>query len=243
MADNLFVYNIVNEYGFFIVLIGGMLFGMIFMYKKIRKVPINPDYIKVFHEGMIGDEKLNHRERRFGVKLLYRGHELIGKVLTHSLVDYKVPKKSSLRNIGKTNYKGEPWKLDEEKMSIHTVTFKKPLFNFIFFRIFSPKKEILKFSDNDNFKIEEKGKLVFSSDTAFNALGNVFATVTSYEQIASTILDHYHKNMLLASNNMYAAEASKIGSIPVQYAHELSLKRLEIEKIRAEKAAKLGQIV
>lgn len=243
MATGSEVADFTNENLGWIIIIIAMVFGMFILYRKVRKIPQNPDFIKIFHESMIGDESLNKRDKVFGLKWLYRGEQLIGRILTVSQNDFLVPKKSSIPDIGKSTRDGRPYELKREDMKIATITFKRPLLNLGITRFYRMKKDILKFTNRDNFRVEEKGKLVFPSDCSFTALGNVYATMNSYQQVSSVILDQYNKNLMVATNNLMAGEMQKVSSMKPEFAHALVMKDKEIQALREAKQAKMSGVI
>ena len=226
----------------FILIAMAIPIGFLFLFRALRKVPGQPDYIRVFRDEMIIDESMNKPEKKYGVKSLWRGRQVLGKVVTISDKIVNVPKKSELVKVGKMDSKGRPIDVHKEKMRMFTVVFKKPALNLFLFKIFMGK-EIIHFSDRDEYTIEDKGRLIFPSDTAFTAIGKVFSTTNSYQQLSVVVLDVWNKNLLQANTNLMSSEMAKISAQTPEMAHNLSLKRLEIDKIRAEKQMKIGQII
>ena len=223
----------------YIILIFGIGIGGVFLYKMIRGIPKQTDFIKVFQEKTISDEAMNKTDKKFGIKSLWRGHQYIGRILTYSDTFQKIQTKTE----AKEDNRGWKDKKPPEKIIVHTITFKTPSFRILGFKFFGFKKEILKFTDKDRYKVEEKGKLVFPSDVAFTALGYEYATVNSYPLLTRLIDDNWNKRLLEANVNLMASRMSQMSAESPEMAHELSLKRLEIERIKAEKQLKTGSII
>lgn len=242
MADAYTALNLfIEENLALIVLIVGIPVGLLYLYKIYRKVPAQPDYIRVFKESMLWEEKLNKPDKKYGLKYIYRGKKKIGKILSMADGLYNVPRKSELHKVGRATDKGQPIDVGKERLRIFTVTFRPIHYTFLGIDV-SWGKEILKYSEKDEFVVEDQ-KIIFGSDVSFTSLGQVYATLNSYQQISTTILDIWNKNLLQSNTNLYSSEMVKISAQTPQMAHELALKRLEIEKIKADKMAKLSNII
>lgn len=239
MTEHIFIQTLIEENLVMIGLIVAVPILLLYAYKRIRAIPTQPDYIKIFHNQQIADERLNRTEKRYGWKFLYRGHSLLGKIITVSDTKYKTPKKGDYEGVGKREWQQQP----KETVNIISITFRRLVFNLGFYKIFHWHRDILKFTEKDHYAIEEGGKLVFPSDVSFTALGECYATVNSYEKLSRVILDNFSTRLLMANTNLMAGEMAKISSISPQMAHELNIKRLEIDKIKAEKMMKMGNII
>lgn len=226
MADVLS--QIINDYGVYIVIVIVVGFVIFMVYKMTKKVPQQPDYVKVFTEKSVDEEQLN-KTGSYGLKYLYHGDVKLGKITSFSDVYYNVDKRMKRFE----NEKNIP----KERLKIFTVTFKKPMIKFFY----GFKKEILKFTERSDYKVEQK-KLVFPEYTTFTCVGNHFVTQDSLEPLSRVIEADFCKYLFSTNTNLMAAEMSKISAERPEMAHELALKRLEIEKVKAEKAAKLSSI-
>lgn len=229
--------NFIQENTIWIIIIFGIIIGIVYLWKLFRSIPKQPDFVRIFRDKMVEDEKYNKPDGRYGIRKIYRGEQLLGAVSTISENLFGVSK------IMMTEKKMKWEKIPREQMKVYTVTFKRPLFKILGFQIFGFAKEILKFTDKDRWEIKDYGHLVFPSDVGFTALGNVYATQSSYRGLSRVIEDEFNKRLFEVNTQLFASRMSQISAETPEMAHELALKRLEIEKIKAEKQLKLGSIV
>ncbi|MBU1613653.1 hypothetical protein KKC87_04500 [Patescibacteria group bacterium] len=227
----------IQENTIWIIIIVAVIIGLIYLYKLLRSVPKQPDYVRIFRDKMIQDEKYNKPDARYGIRRVYRGEQLIGSVASISENIFGVSKIM----MTEKNFKWD--KIPRENVKVYTIAFKPPLFKILGFQLFSFKKEILKFTERDRWKIKERGHLVFPSDVGFTSLGHVYATQTSYRQLSRVIEDEFNKRLFEVNTQLFASRMTQISAETPEMSHELALKRLEIEKIKAEKQLKLGSIV
>ena len=204
----------------------GVVMVVVILFKKLRSVPPKPDFIKIFQEQSIRDESLN-KPNKYDPKFLYRGDTFLGKIV--SIDDHKYR-----TAISKEEYK---FKLADWEAQLTSVVF-IPKWKW---RICIGRKKILRFKTSEA-KIEED-KLVFPSSAGFTALGNEYITKSSFKEVSTLVEGFWSKRLFEANVNIMASRMSHIASETPEMAHELNLKRLEIERIRAEKERKLGQLI
>ena len=231
MVETAFLNEILDKHGLEIVIGVGSLIGFMILYKKLRSIPKQPDHPRIMAEKMVEDESLN-KLHKLNAKWLYRGEEKIGRILTTDTKKYNyTPSKEELDT--KAGMKG--WEMD-----ITTIVFKPK--DFMGLYLFSGKK-LVKFKESEASISENHKDLIFSSDMGFTALGNVYMTKTSYTEISNVVEAEWSKRLLESNVNIMASKMSHIAAETPEAALELSLKRLEIEKISAEKQAKVGGLI
>jgi len=227
---NVFISQFINEYAIFIIIIVATGLGILYAYKMLRGIPKQVDYVKVFHESMIRDENLNVPDKKLGYKFLYRGEQLLGKIMSFSTGKFDLVK-------DRETVKSMNWdKKKKEAKVVYTVTFRRPI-NVMRIKMFLGKKEILKYTDQDTFSTEGN-RLVFPEYVSFTSLGKVYMPINSYEDTSRIIQDDINRQLNSVQTNLYAGQMQSISAQTPEMAHELSLKRLEIEKIKAEKQMK-----
>lgn len=231
MVDfNVVLQSIINDYGVLIAVGVASFFGITYLYKMIRKIPKQVDYVKIFHENMIRDENLNKPDQKLGYKYLYRGEQLLGKILSFATGKFDLLKDPE-------TVKSMYWdKKKKEAKVIYTVTFRRPI-KFMRMNLFLGKREILKYTDIDTWT-REGNKLVFPEYVSFTSLGKVYMPINSYEDTSRIVQDDINRQLMNVHTNLYAGQMQSISAQTPEMAHELSLKRLEIEKIKAEKSMK-----
>lgn len=227
-----------------IALAGGIIFGFIILFKKVRSIPAKPDYIRIFQDRSIRDEALN-KPNRYDPKWLYRGDKKLGRIVTIDTKIWKSEKtKEESRIYGYSKKKKEIEEPEHEftspidyEVMITTIVFRMDCFlKFLWYN-----KRILRFRTEEATVKDDK--IIFDSNVGFTALGNEYTTRTSYPETSAIIEGHYSKRLFEANVNVMAGRMEKISAETPEMAHELNLKRLEIEKIRAEKEKKLGSLV
>src|SRR3990170_7720117 len=111
-----FASQFVNDNLIYLIVIGATGVGIYYLYQILRKIPTQPDFIKIFKERDIDDEELNIPEQQFGVKNLFRGHAFLGRISSMSEVLYE--------SIPKTEAEQDKWKRDKqsEKIKVFTLT-------------------------------------------------------------------------------------------------------------------------
>lgn len=230
MADmNIVFTQFIDQNFIWIAISFGMLLGFLVLYRMIRKVPPKPDFIKVFRDQYARDESLN-LPSEFDARILFRGHQLLGKI-----VGYDVQLHEYVTDFDEKKFAYENW-----RTQMSSLVFIRPK-KFIWFTFYVGKREILLFKKTE--AKQEGEKLVFPSDTGFTALGSVFVTKTSFKEASSIIEGVWSKRLFEANVNVMASKMSHIAQESPEMAHELNLKRLEIERIKAEKDKKVGQLI
>src|SRR3990167_82061 len=109
--------------------------NLIVLWKKMRKVPANPDYIKIFKERNIKDELLN-KSNKHDAKCLMKGDEVIGKIVAWDRQAYKYMP---------TKLEKEAGMWDSWDKKITTVVFKEGSR----WKWFLGQKRILRYSEDD----------------------------------------------------------------------------------------------
>lgn len=217
------------EQNIWTIIIGvGTLVGFILLYRYLRPVPRQVDYIKVFNEGTIRDEALNV-PHAYHPRWLYRGEGRLGKIVNiHSaIVDYKPTKEE--------REKGQIY--DDWKKTLVTIVFREKTF----WKFYLNEKKILRFEEGEATYRDDK--LIFPSDCAFTAMGKEYMTIGSFQYTSPIVEGNWNKRMLEANVNIMASKMASIASETPEMAHELSLKRLDIERIRAEKETKMSGLI
>lgn len=216
----------IEENMILIFILSGMFLGFFMLFKMIRKVPAQPDFIRIFKDQAIKDQQLNKPDE-YEPHWLYRGHKLLGKIVAYDEQPYN----------NQTTKEEDKFGLSNWKANLTTVIFIKPLF----MKFCIGSRQILRFKTEEaNI---ENDRLVFPSDAGFTALGGEFITKKSFPEASAVIEGVYSKRLLEANVNIMASKMSHISSESPEMAHELNLKRLEIERIRAEKEKKIGQLI
>lgn len=225
MPDNAF--SIFMEENLVLLLfLFGLIIVFVIIFKKFRSIPPKPDFVRIFHDQSIKDESLN-KPNKYEPKYLFRGDILLGKIVSIDSQPYESQTTKEDLKFGL-----EAWKAD-----LTTVVF-KPVWKW---KLCLGKKKILRFKTNEA-KIENH-KLVFPSSMGFTALGNEYISKPSFKEVSTLIEGFWSKRLFEANVNVMASKMSHISSETPEMAHELNLKRLEIERIRAEKERKLGQLI
>lgn len=218
-----------DAHGFEIVLVVGMAIGFLILYKKLQPNKAQVDFVRIMNERNVKDEDLNDIGK-LDPKWIYRGEEKIGKVIKKDdkHFTYKPTKEEVDTKAGIYG-----WEAD-----ITTIVFRPKSW---FLGLYIGEKKILRFKMGE--AIIRDRKLIFPSTVGFTALGNEYVTKNSFKELAQVIDAEYSKRLFEANVNVMASKMSHISAETPEMAHELSLKRLEIEKIRAEKQAKVGGLI
>lgn len=230
MVETSFINDFIDQHGLELAIGIGALIGFIILYKKFRKVDKQPDYIKVFNEKSIEDESLNVISS-LDPKWLYRGESKLGKIVGSGTKHwrYTPTKLEAETRAGITGWEGE----------VTTIVFRQK--DFLGTYLFSGKK-LLHFRPEDNGKVHGD-KLVFDSKTVFTALGDHFITSNSYKEISTVIESEWNKRLFEANVNIMASKMSHIASESPEMAHELTLARLKIQEVLAQKQSKVGGLI
>jgi hypothetical protein len=61
-----------------IIIVIGMAFVCLLLYRKLRRIPAQPDFLRIYQEQEIRNENLNKPDATYGLRYLYRGHQLLG---------------------------------------------------------------------------------------------------------------------------------------------------------------------
>jgi hypothetical protein len=198
------------------------------IYRQTKKVPPVPDFIKVWKDRAVDEEKLNKVEKKFGAKWLYRGEEYLGQIKTFGKQKYKV-------NMHPEKDKPQPDDFAEKE--VVTITFSPQVFG----RIHSGKRHILRFIDGEARM--ENGKLVFPSYFTFTSFGNEFISLAMIQPTTKVIEDNWNKRLYEASANAFANQMLKISGYLTEFAQQRKVQELEIEKMKAERQMKMGSII
>lgn len=218
-----------NEYGIWLIIIGGMAFGIVFLISKFKGVKKIPDYVKIFNEQSIKDESLNKRNK-LDPKWIVYGDEKIGKIMTidTNRYSYTPTKEEFATKAG----------ISQWEDNITTVTFRDR--NAII-NLWLGEKKIMRFKDTEGKRWGDK--LIFSSDLGFTALGNQYTTKTGFKETSGVIEADYSKRLFEGNVTIMASKMAGISGETPEFAQERELRRLEIEKIRMEKQSKIGGLV
>lgn len=218
-----------NEYGIWLIIIGGLAFAVVFLLSKFRGRKQVPDYVKIFKEQSIRDESLNKRNK-LDPKWIYYGDEKIGKIMTIDTQRYKYEPTKEERDLKVGIYGWEE--------NITTITFRdrNPIIN-----IWVGEKKIMRFKESEGKRFGSK--LMFSSDFGFTALGNQYTTKTGFKETAGIIDSEYSKRLFEGNVSIMASKMAGISGETPEFAQERELRRLEIEKIRMEKQSKVGGLI
>jgi hypothetical protein len=222
-----------------IIIVIGMAFVCLLLYRKLRRIPAQPDFLRIYQEQEIRNENLNKPDATYGLRYLYRGHQLLGIIqsLSHTWVNSeRKPQTTSkfLRQDQKV-YEGT-----KAKIKIGTVTFKRPVWKFKGLG----KTDILRFTEEDDFTEEHSRKaLVFPETTAFNCIGNTYCTVNSYPVLSRVLEDNFNKHLFNLNANFMASAMSQIQGIRPEWAFMLEQKRMEIQAAEKAKQMKISGIL
>ncbi len=210
----------------FFLLLGGFFLGFAWISRQMKKIPRMEDYTKVFKDQDIVDQQLNKPDK-YEPKWLYRGHELLGKIIAYDEQPHEdiVSKEQ------------EKFMIEGFRETMTVLTFVPKLYG----KICIGKGQILRFKSKEA-KVEED-KLVFPSTTGFTALGHEYVTKASFKESASIIEGTYAKRLFEANVNLFASRMAHISAETPEMAHELALRRLDIDRIKAEKQMKMGQLI
>ncbi len=219
-----FVIGHIVEFG----IIGAIFFGVYYVSRIVKKTPQHPDYIKIFEKKSIIDETMNKPDRIMGLKFLYRGNEYLGRIVTFGKQKHEIKFKDE---------KGRPEK--EEIKDVYTLTYKPKIIG----KIHSLTKHIVRFTEDDNFRREEGGKLVFPESINFTSLGNEFVTSNSYEFTSKIIGDNWNKRLFENSANAFSGQMLKVSGFISDYAQARAMEEIEIKKLEAQKKLKMGNII
>ncbi len=224
--------DILNLFGQFVIghivefaIIGAIFFGVYYISRIIKKVPQNPDYIKIFEKKSIVDESMNKPDRLLGLKYLYRGNEYLGRIVTFGKQEHQIKFR-----------KERSKEVNEEQKQVYTLTWKPKVFLKV---IHSFTKHILKFTEDDNFR-QEGNKLVFAESVNFTSLGNEFITSNTSQFTSKIIEDTWNKRLFEGSANAFANQMLKVSGYTVDYAQQRKMEELEIEKLKEQKKMKTG---
>jgi len=206
-----------------------IIIAILIVYKKLKGIPLIPDYVRLFNEANIKDEQLN-KPTKFSPKWVYRGDNKIGKINT---LDTKTVE-SNPKDI--PTFQKEDNRIEfVEKVT--TLTVKINHFWFIWYG----KPILLKYKEGE---AEIKGdKIIFSSDTGFTSIGYEYMTKTMFKEGISILDGHYAKRLFETNVNLFASRMAKISAETPEMAHEINLRKLEIDKIKAEKERKMGSMM
>lgn len=219
---------LIDEYLFEIIILGAVFIGIIILYKKLRIVPKTPDFVRVFRDQLIRDEVMN-KPSKYEPRWFYYGDKLIGRIISYDRqnVKYNPPKQEKEAGMY------EKW----EKKIVTMTIMKKT-----WWKICLSGKEIIMFQESE--AEQQKGrKLVIPSDLGLTALGQVYSTKSSYHFTSRIIEGDWNKRLLEANANVMASRMSHIAQETPEMAHELSMKRLDIDRIRAEKESKVSGLI
>lgn len=228
MVDAGSINSFLDAHGFEVMIAGGALIGFLVLYKKMRATPSQPDFIRIFNERGIRDETLNVINE-YEPNFVYRGNQCLGRIVSY---DTKKLKYNPTKQEIDTKAGIHGWEAE-----IATVVFRPKTI----WKIYMGAKRILRFKVEEA-KIKDR-KLIFPSTTGFTALGNEYVTKSSFKEASLLIDTEWSKRLFEANVNVFASKMSHISAETPEMSHELSLKRLEIEKIRAEKQAKVGGLI
>ena len=229
MVEAEFVNQFLDAHLLELVIMGGMIFGFVIIYKKFRPNQTQPDFLKVMSEKNVKDEDLNVIQS-LDAKWLYRGEQRLGRILRSDSkkYNYSPTKEEVATKAGIGGWQSE----------ISTIVFRQK--DFLGAYLFGQKK-VLRFKPSE--AQVEGDRLIFASDMGFTALGNEYITKTSFREISTVIESEWSKRLFEANVNVMASKMSHISAETPEMAHELSLKRLDIERIRAEKQQKVGGLI
>jgi len=194
----------------------------------MKRIPTTPDYMKIYEQKAIQEEKLNKPDKKFGPKWLYRGDVYLGKILTFNEQDYKVEIKDE---------KGRETEPAETKKMI-TLTFRPHLIG----RFHRRAKNIVRIL-RDEIVFEGQHKLILPSNLSLTNLGNEYVSQNNFKFISQVLTDTWNKRLLENSANATANQMLKISGFVTEFAQERQLKELEIKKMQEEKKLRQGSII
>ena len=215
----------------YFVIVAAAAFGIFFAYRFLKKIPKNPDYVRIWNEQNIEDEKFNKTDTMFGYKFLFRGERLLGKILTFSNV------KMSINPTPEDPTKYKEGKAEEIEEDICTVVFKPHTTG----KLYLGKKTMIKFLKDD---VRYEGKrIAIPENYAITALGNCYFVHQSLPAITKSIEANWSRRFAEAQANAYGQQMLKVSGFITEYAQERRLRELEIDKLKAEKQLKMGTVI
>lgn len=229
MAESILAGTFIEQNFIYIIIIMGVIFGAVFLYKKFQPMPREPDYTKIIHGKMVRDQYLNVPSEHYPFYLV-RGKKVLGKIIKQSQEVIKYTPTTEEFKAGRGH------KFPDT--IIETVVFLPKKF---LGRFWYGEEQILKFTKGDGEVVGEN--LVFPSNMVFNSLGDVYFTNTIQKEATSIIEADWSKRLLESNVSVMASKMSHISAETPEMAHDLALKRLDIERIKAEKSAKLGNMI
>lgn len=202
-----------------------------------KKTP-RKDFMKIYKEEQIKGESLNKPDKLFGLKTLWRGHELLGRIVTFSEMIYSVPKKPSDTKF-ESRFKDVPRK----EIPVMTITFRKTWFKILNAQVYRRESDILRFTHEDEWHVQKNGRLVFPSHTPFHSLGEQYLTLNSYEWTSGVVQDQINKSLFATTNNAYAAQMERISLFEPQANLQLQIEREKIKQIEASKKLQMSNVI
>jgi hypothetical protein len=214
-----------------IAAIAGVAVLGVFVIRMFRKTPKNPDYVKIWADKSVEDEVLNVPDRLFGLQYVFRGERLLGKIMKYDEQKVKINPTPENPDEKKEKY------AEGKEQTVCTITFRqRSSLNLFLGKI----QQILCLLQD--FKTEGN-KIVFPSSTGFTSLGNHYIVKSSYPEGAKVVEMNWARRFAEAQANAFGNQMLKISGLVVEYAEERRLRELEIEKLRAEKQIKSGNII
>ena len=229
----------INDNLLTIIVVIGMGFIILMLYRKIRRIRPQPDFLRIYAQEEIRNENLNRPDATYGLRYLFRGHQLLGVIKSLSVVlvnaEKKVQTVSKFLSRDAKIYEGQ-----KAKIKVYTITFRRPMWKFKGLG----KIDILRFTEEDDFIEEHSQKaLVFPETTAFNCIGNTYCTINSYPVLSKVLEDNFNKHLFNLNANFMAAAMSQIQGIRPEWAFLLEQRRMEIQAAEKAKQMKISGII
>lgn len=222
-------------YVFILILIGGVIFGFMILLRKIQPIKKQPDYMEVFKTMFIEDEALNVPNKIYGLKELFKGGEKLGDIVSFSHQFVNAAKKTVMSyDEGKSRWKEIP----REMIEVYTIVFSKPS-SIPLIGMFFKQNYIMKFEPINQHEIQNK-RIIFPEWVSFTQMGKVYFPKESFGKISRVIDDDYSKRFWEVNTQSYAATMANISAQTPEMAHELALKRLEIQAAKEARMVKTG---
>lgn len=216
-----------DENIFSIMIVGGVVVGFVFLYRMLRKVPTQPDYVGVFHDLNIRDEQMN-KPTKIDPKMLWRGTEPLGKIISYDTQTY---------NYNPTKEEKEKGMYDKFLKEITTIVYRPKTF----WKFYFGEKRIVLLEKGEG--VIQEHRFVIPSSVGLTAIGKTYVTKGSFTETARIVDGTFSKRLYESNVNVMASRMSHIAQETPEMAHELNLARLKIEQIRAEKETKMGGLI
>jgi len=228
-----------------------VVFFVLILIKKFKKPDGMPDFVGMMHKEFIEDEKFNIPDKDYGLKRLYRGDVLLGKIYSFSQLQADLIKEWKMQKEGSQSYTPKraednpavkKWEaLAREETDVYTVVFKKPSIEipYINVNLYFGKKYQFKWTGLDYFEMSGND-LIFPENVALTAFGRTYVTQGSYYKTSGIIHDMYNAKLFELNVQLFAAKMNSISAETPEMSHQLAMERLRIQAAIEAKQVRTG---